>query len=47
MANALLERPSATLIAAAIVAAGVPVYLAWRAASRRQTAPATGARDAV
>jgi len=35
MANALLERPTTTLIGAAIVAAGVPVYLAWRAASRR------------
>ena len=35
MANALLERPGATLLGAGIVAAGVPVYFAWRAASRR------------
>ena len=35
MANALLERPAATLLGAAIVAAGVPVYFVWRAASRR------------
>ena len=35
MANALLERPAATLLSAAIVAAGVPVYFGWRAAARR------------
>jgi basic amino acid/polyamine antiporter, APA family len=35
MANALLERPATTLLGAAIVAAGVPIYFAWRAASRR------------
>ena len=35
MANALLERPAATLLGAAIVAAGVPIYFAWRAAARR------------
>jgi APA family basic amino acid/polyamine antiporter len=38
MANALLERPAATLLGAAIVAAGVPIYFAWRAASRRAPA---------
>jgi APA family basic amino acid/polyamine antiporter len=36
MINALLERPDATLLGAAIVAAGVPVYFAWRSASRRR-----------
>jgi basic amino acid/polyamine antiporter, APA family len=36
MANALLERPGATLLGAAIVAAGVPVYFAWRAVARGQ-----------
>jgi len=35
MANALLERPAATLLGAAIAAAGAPVYFVWRAASRR------------
>jgi amino acid transporter len=35
MGNALLERPASTLLSAAIVAAGVPVYFAWRAAARR------------
>jgi APA family basic amino acid/polyamine antiporter len=35
MANSLLKRPAATLMGAAIVAAGVPVYFAWRAAARR------------
>lgn len=30
LGNALLERPGATLISAAIVTAGVPVYLWWR-----------------
>ena len=35
MANALLERPAATLLGVAIVAAGVPVYFVWRAAARR------------
>ncbi len=30
MANALLERPSATLLSAGIVAAGLPVYMVWR-----------------
>ncbi|HEU0014623.1 MAG TPA: amino acid permease [Longimicrobium sp.] len=39
MANALLERPATTLLSAAIVAAGLPVYLAWRAAARRTPAP--------
>ena len=38
MANALLERPSTTLPSAAIVAAGIPVYFAWRAMSARRTA---------
>jgi amino acid transporter len=38
MGNALLERPAATLLSAAIVAAGVPVYFGWRAASRRSPA---------
>jgi hypothetical protein len=38
MVNALLERPAATLLGAAIVAAGVPVYFAWRARSRREPA---------
>ena len=41
MANALLERPSATLLSAAIVAAGVPVYLIWRRRDRQQ--PPAGA----
>ena len=31
MGNALLARPAATLVSAAIVAAGVPVYFVWRA----------------
>jgi basic amino acid/polyamine antiporter, APA family len=31
MGNALLERPAATLLSAAIVAAGVPAYFVWRA----------------
>lgn len=35
MGNALLERPAATLLAAGIVALGVPVYFAWSARSRR------------
>jgi APA family basic amino acid/polyamine antiporter len=35
MANSLLKRPTATLMGAAIVAAGVPVYFAWRAAALR------------
>lgn len=35
MVNALLERPAATLLGAAIVAAGVPVYFVWRAAAGR------------
>ena len=30
MANALVERPGATLLSAGIVAAGVPVYYVWR-----------------
>jgi basic amino acid/polyamine antiporter, APA family len=34
MANALLKRPGATLLGAGIVAAGVPVYFAWRASRR-------------
>jgi len=34
MANALLERPTTTLLGAGIVAAGVPVYFAWRAAGK-------------
>ncbi|HEX2077737.1 MAG TPA: amino acid permease [Longimicrobium sp.] len=34
MVNALIERPSATLLGAGIVAAGVPVYFAWRASAR-------------
>ena len=38
MANALLERPATTLLGAAIVAAGVPVYFVWRAADRREPA---------
>lgn len=38
MANALLERPTTTLLGAAIVAAGVPIYFGWRAASRRKRA---------
>jgi APA family basic amino acid/polyamine antiporter len=36
MVNALVERPRATLLGAAIVAAGVPVYFAWRVAARRE-----------
>ncbi|HYH78243.1 MAG TPA: hypothetical protein VEX86_00550, partial [Longimicrobium sp.] len=39
MANALLERPETTLLGAAIVAAGVPVYFAWRSAARRAPPP--------
>ena len=35
MGNALLERPAATLLSAAIVAVGIPVYFGWRAASSR------------
>lgn len=38
MANALLERPGTTLLGLGIVAAGVPIYFGWRAASRRDTA---------
>lgn len=38
MVNALLERPAATLLAAGIVAIGVPIYFAWRSAARRQPA---------
>jgi APA family basic amino acid/polyamine antiporter len=38
MLNALLERPRTTLLGAAIVAAGVPVYFAWHSASRRTPA---------
>jgi amino acid transporter len=34
MANALLERPRTTLLSAAIVAAGIPVYFVWRARHR-------------
>ena len=34
MGNALVERPGATLLSAGIVAAGVPVYYAWRRAAR-------------
>ena len=30
MANALLERPATTLISAAIVVAGIPIYHGWR-----------------
>jgi hypothetical protein len=30
LGNALLERPETTLISAAIVTAGIPVYLWWR-----------------
>jgi len=30
MGNALVQRPGATLLSAGIVAAGVPVYYAWR-----------------
>jgi APA family basic amino acid/polyamine antiporter len=37
MLNSLLERPATTLLGAAIVAAGIPIYYAWRAASRRGT----------
>ncbi|HEX2205214.1 MAG TPA: amino acid permease [Longimicrobium sp.] len=43
MANALVKRPAATLLGGAIVAAGVPVYFAWRAASRR--APASSGAE--
>lgn len=39
MGNALLRQPAATLLGAAIVAAGVPVYFAWRARARRPTQP--------
>jgi APA family basic amino acid/polyamine antiporter len=35
MANALLERPKTTLLGAAIVAAGVPIYFVWRARAHR------------
>lgn len=38
MLNSLLERPATTLLGGAIVAAGVPIYYAWRAASRRGAA---------
>jgi len=38
MGNALLERPASTLLSAAIVAAGVPVYFGWRGAGRRPPA---------
>jgi APA family basic amino acid/polyamine antiporter len=38
MANSLLQRPKTTLLGAAIVAAGVPVYFAWRASARRRPA---------
>jgi APA family basic amino acid/polyamine antiporter len=30
MRNALLERPETSLVSAGIMAAGVPVYFAWR-----------------
>jgi amino acid transporter len=40
MGNALVKRPATTLLGAAIVAAGVPLYYAWRAASRRAGASA-------
>jgi APA family basic amino acid/polyamine antiporter len=40
MANALLERPEATLLAGAVVAVGVPIYFIWRSASRRGSASA-------
>lgn len=43
MVNALVERPAATLLGAGIVAAGVPVYFAWRAAAPRNPAPPTAA----
>ena len=35
MGNALVKRPSATLLAAGIVVVGVPIYFAWRGAARR------------
>ncbi len=35
MANALVKRPQATLLAAGIVAIGIPIYFAWRSAARR------------
>jgi APA family basic amino acid/polyamine antiporter len=38
MANSLLQRPKTTLLGAAIVAAGVPVYFAWRASARQRPA---------
>ena len=34
MGNALVQRPGATLLSAGIVAAGVPVYYAWRGRAR-------------
>jgi len=37
MANALVKRPSATLLSAGIVAAGLPVYLIWRRKNDRRT----------
>jgi hypothetical protein len=43
MANALLERPATTLIGAAIVAAGVPIYFVWRATAQRKPAAPPGA----
>ena len=36
MLNALLERPTTTLLGAAIVAAGVPIYFVWRSAARKE-----------
>jgi len=38
MANALIKRPSATLLSAGIVAAGLPVYLIWRRKGNRKEA---------
>ncbi len=35
MANALIKRPSATLLSAGIVAVGLPVYLIWRRKGNR------------
>ncbi|CAA9354566.1 MAG: Uncharacterized amino acid permease, GabP family [uncultured Gemmatimonadaceae bacterium] len=40
MLNSVVKRPSATLISAAIVAVGVPVYFGWRAAGARGGADA-------
>jgi amino acid transporter len=34
MANSLLRRPSATLLAAGIVVVGIPIYFVWRRAAR-------------